>query len=76
MNKQKRIQIFETWKQNDPKQTTELEYTSNFEILIAVILSAQATDVGVNKATKVLFKFANTQEQIYAIGEQKLAEYI
>ncbi|MFV9979338.1 MAG: endonuclease III [Francisella endosymbiont of Hyalomma asiaticum] len=76
MNKQKRIQIFETWKRNDPKPSTELEYTSNFELLIAVILSAQATDIGVNKATKILFKVANTPEQIYALGEQKLAEYI
>ena len=76
MNKQKRIQIFETWKHNDPNPTTELEYTSNFELLIAVILSAQATDVSVNKATKVLYKVANTPEQIYTLGEQKLTEYI
>ncbi|ASG68173.1 endonuclease III [Francisella halioticida] len=76
MNKQKRIQIFETWKQNDPNPTTELEYTSNFELLIAVILSAQATDVSVNKATEILYKIANTPEKIYSLGEQKLAKYI
>ena len=76
MNRQKRIQIFETWKKNDPHPTTELEYNSNFELLIAVILSAQATDVSVNKATQILYKIANTPEAIYALGEQKLAQYI
>lgn len=76
MNRQKRIQIFETWKKNDPHPTTELEYNSNFELLIAVILSAQATDVSVNKATQILYKIANTPEAIYDLGEQKLAQYI
>ena len=76
MNKEKRTAIFEIWKQNDPKPTTELVFASTFELLIAVILSAQATDVSVNKATEVLYKVANTPESIYALGEEKLAFYI
>ena len=76
MNKEKRSAIFEIWKQNDPKPTTELIFASTFELLIAVILSAQATDVSVNKATKVLYKIANTPESIYALGEEKLTFYI
>lgn len=76
MNKQKRTKIFEIWRENDPKPTTELEFNSTFELLIAVILSAQATDISVNKATEVLYKVANTPEQIYALGEEKLASYI
>ena len=76
MNKQKRTQIFKIWQENDPNPTTELEYSSTFELLIAVILSAQATDVSVNKATEVLYKVANTPEQIFALGEEKLASYI
>lgn len=55
---------------------TELEYSSNFELLIAVILSAQATDVSVNLATRKLFPVANTPEAIYALGEDGLKEYI
>ncbi len=76
MNKEKRTAIFEIWKQNDPKPTTELEFNSTFELLVAVILSAQSTDVSVNKANEVLYKVANTPEQIYALGEEKLAFYI
>ena len=76
MNKEKRTAIFEIWKQNDPKPTTELVFSSTFELLIAVILSAQATDVSVNKATKVLYQVANTPESIYSLGEEKLAFYI
>ncbi|GAB4224447.1 MAG: endonuclease III [Francisella sp.] len=76
MNKEKRIKIFKTWQKHNPNPTTELEYNSNFELLVAVILSAQATDVSVNKATRVLFKVANTPEKIYALGEEKLAQYI
>ncbi len=76
MNKEKRTKIFEILKANDPNPTTELEYSTTFELLIAVILSAQATDVGVNKATKILYKVANTPEQIYALGYDKLCEYI
>ena len=76
MNKQKRTAIFEIWKENDPKPTTELAFTSTFELLIAVILSAQATDVSVNKAMEVLYKVANTPEQIYALGQEQLTQYI
>ncbi|MGQ4005549.1 endonuclease III [Francisellaceae bacterium CB300] len=76
MNKEKRTAIFKIWQENDPNPTTELEYSSTFELLIAVILSAQATDVSVNKATEVLYKVANTPEQIFALGEEKLASYI
>jgi endonuclease-3 len=76
MNKEKRTAIFEIWKQNDLNPTTELVFASTFELLIAVILSAQATDVSVNKATQVLYENANTPEAIYALGEEKLASYI
>lgn len=76
MNKQKRIEIFTRWRDNNPAPTTELKYSSPFELLISVILSAQATDVGVNKATDKLYKTANTPEAIYALGEEKLKSYI
>lgn len=76
MNKQKRQEIFERLRAENPNPQTELEYNSTFELLIAVILSAQATDVGVNKATRKLFPVANTPEKIYALGEDGLKEYI
>lgn len=76
MNKEKRTQIFATWKELNPKPTTELEYSSTFELLIAVILSAQATDVGVNKATAKLYPVANTPEKIFELGEAGLREYV
>ncbi len=76
MNKQKRQEIFERLRAENPNPETELEYTSTFELLIAVILSAQATDVGVNKATRKLYPVANTPEAIYALGEDGLKEYI
>ena len=76
MNKDKRHQIFSRLQQANPAPTTELAYNSPFELLIAVILSAQATDVSVNKATKPLYKVANTPEKIYALGEKKLKGYI
>lgn len=76
MNKLKRIEIFTRWRANNPKPTTELNYSNPFELLIAVILSAQATDVGVNKATDKLYPVANTPEKIYALGEKKLKSYI
>jgi len=60
----------------DPRPTTELAYTSPFELLVAVILSAQATDVGVNKATRRLYPIANTPEAILALGEDGLKPYI
>lgn len=76
MNKQKRTEIFSRLRAENPNPTTELEYSSPFELLIAVILSAQATDVGVNKATAKLYPIANTPKKIYALGEEKLKEYI
>lgn len=76
MNKDKRLQIFERFKADNPNPTTELEYTSPFELLIAVILSAQATDVSVNKATAKLYPVANTPEAIYALGVDGLKHYI
>jgi endonuclease III len=76
MNKQKRIEIFERLKQNNPAPTTELNFQSNFELLIAVMLSAQATDVSVNKATDKLYPVANTAESILKLGEQGLKQYI
>lgn len=62
MNKQKRSEIFSRLKAEDPKPTTELEYTTPFELLVAVALSAQSTDKGVNKATRKLFAVANTPQ--------------
>ncbi|WP_119329339.1 endonuclease III [Cysteiniphilum halobium] len=76
MNKAKRQKIFEIWQRNNPNPTTELNYNSDFELLIAVILSAQATDVSVNKATDKLYPIANTPEAILALGEDRLMAYI
>jgi endonuclease-3 len=76
MNKAIRHQIFTRWRENNPNPTTELEYSTPFELLIAVILSAQATDVGVNKATRKLYPIANTPEQIAALGVDGLKTYI
>lgn len=76
MNKEKRIRIFTRLKHQNPSPTTELVYQTPFELLIAVILSAQATDIGVNKATKKLYVVANTPETIYALGLKRLKPYI
>ena len=76
MNKQKRIEIFSRLRDDNPEPTTELNFSNTFELLIAVILSAQATDKGVNKATKILYPIANSPEAIYALGEVGLKEYI
>ena len=76
MNKQKRIEIFSRLREANPSPTTELNYSTPFELLIAVILSAQATDVGVNKATAKLYPVANTPEAILALGVDGLKEYI
>ncbi|MDG5498801.1 endonuclease III [Marinobacter sp. BGYM27] len=76
MNKQKRTAIFERLRAANPNPTTELVYSSPFELLIAVILSAQATDVGVNKATARLYPVANTPAAILALGVDGLKEYI
>ena len=76
MNKHKRFEIFSRLRAENPKPTTELNYSSDFELLIAVILSAQSTDVGVNKATDKLYPIANTPKQIYALGVDGLVNYI
>ncbi len=76
MNKQKRQWMFERLRQQNPHPTTELEYQSPFELLIAVLLSAQATDVSVNKATRLLYPVANTPEKILVLGVEGLIPYI
>jgi endonuclease-3 len=76
MNAQKRFEIFSRLKQANPNPTTELNYSSTFELLISVILSAQATDKGVNKATEKLYAVANTPETIYKLGETGLKKHI
>ncbi|MFA5959039.1 MAG: endonuclease III [Tatlockia sp.] len=76
MNKQTRRAIFERFRANNPKPTTELIYHSPFELLIAVILSAQATDVSVNKATKTLFSVAHSPQELLALGEETLKSHI
>jgi len=76
MNKQTRQTMFERFRAANPKPETELEYTTPFELLIAVLLSAQATDVGVNKATRKLYPVANTPAAILALGEEELKTYI
>ena len=76
MNADKRREIFERLRQANPHPTTELEYTTPFELLIAVILSAQATDVSVNKATRKLYPVANTPAAIHALGVDGLIPYI
>lgn len=76
MNKEKRTEIFSRLRDANPQPRTELEYHSPFELLVAVVLSAQATDVSVNKATRKLYPLANTPEAIFALGEEGLKEYI
>ena len=76
MNKLKRTEIFTRLQAEDPKPTTELEYSTPFELLVAVALSAQSTDKGVNKATRKLFAVANTPESILALGVTGLKKYI
>lgn len=76
MNRDKRIEIFELLKNENPAPKTELNYTSPFELLISVILSAQATDVGVNKATAKLYPVANTPQTILELGIEGLKDHI
>ena len=76
MNKAKRTAIFQRLQANNPSPATELNYHSPFELLVAVILSAQATDVGVNKATDKLFPVANTPATILALGEHGLTPFV
>jgi endonuclease-3 len=76
VNKEKRCAIFARLRKQNPRPTTELDYVNHFELLISVILSAQATDIGVNKATAKLYPVANTPEQITELGVTKLKSYI
>ncbi|MBA2778913.1 endonuclease III [Billgrantia kenyensis] len=76
MNAQKRYEIFTRLREHNPNPTTELEWSTPFELLTAVLLSAQATDVGVNKATARLFPVANTPQAIMELGLEALKEHI
>jgi endonuclease-3 len=76
MKREHVAELFRRLRELDPNPTTELKYDTPFELLVAVILSAQATDVGVNKATKRLFPVANTPKKILALGEERLKQYI
>jgi len=76
LNKIKRVEIFKRLKAKNPEPTTELIYSSPFELLVSVILSAQATDISVNKATDKLFLVANTPEEIIKLGVTKLKKFI
>lgn len=76
MSRKKRVEIFRRFKARNPHPTTELKADTPFELLVAVILSAQATDKGVNKATARLFKVANTPDAILPLGEEGLISYI
>ena len=76
MNKNKRTEIFRRLRAADPAPTTELRFSNTFELLISVILSAQATDVSVNKATEQLYRVANTPEAILALGVDGLKKHI
>ena len=76
MNAHQRAEIFRRLREANPRPTTELEYATAFQLLIAVMLSAQATDVGVNKATRRLFPAAGTPQALLDLGEEKLKSYI
>lgn len=76
LTKQTIHQMFANFAANDPEPQGELDYVNEFTLLVAVVLSAQATDVGVNKATKALFEIAPTPELMYGLGEEKIRDYI
>lgn len=76
MNKEKRLEMLTRLRDDNPEPTTELNFTSPFELLIAVLLSAQATDVGVNKATAKLYPVANTPQAILDLGLDRLISYV
>jgi len=76
MKLEKRVELFTRLQKANPNPTTELQYSSPFELLVAVLLSAQATDIGVNKATRKLFAIANTPTDILALGLDSLMEYL
>jgi len=76
MNKAIITKIFSRFRQANPKPVTELEFTNEFTLLVAVVLSAQATDKGVNKATPALFKAASTPQKMLALGEDRIRNYV
>tara|TARA_B100000029_G_scaffold510756_1_gene603035 strand:- start:137 stop:769 length:633 start_codon:yes stop_codon:yes gene_type:complete len=76
VNKRQIVQLYQTLADITPDATTELQYTSTFELLVSVILSAQATDISVNKATEKLYRVANTPKAIHDLGLRKLKTYI
>ena len=76
MNSSKRREIFTRFRAANPHPTTELQYSTPFELLVAVILSAQATDVSVNAATRILFPVANTPQSLLNLGEENLRSYV
>ncbi len=76
MNKKKIDAIFTVWQRANPHPQTELVYGNNYTLLVAVVLSAQSTDIGVNKATKALFAVADTPQKMLALGEEALKKYI
>jgi len=76
VKKEKIDQIFTIWHKENPEPKTELNFSNNYTLLVAVVLSAQSTDVGVNKATKELFKVADTPQKMLKLGEAKLKKYI
>ena len=76
LSEQEMIEIFRRWRDANPAPVSELEYVNPFTLLVAVVLSAQATDKGVNKATGPLFKVADTPQKMLALGEEGLISYI
>lgn len=76
MNRKNTDKIFEIWQEGDSHPKTELVYSNNYTLLVSVVLSAQSTDVGVNKATKELFKIADTPQKMAKLGEENLKKYI
>lgn len=76
MNKKKIEAIFSIWQKANPHPKTELIFSNNYTLLVAVVLSAQSTDIGVNKATKALFEVADTPQKMLKLGENKLKKYI
>ena len=75
MNQHIRTEMFKRWREANPHPTTELQFSTPFELLIAVLLSAQATDVGVNKATAKLFPVANTPQAMLDLGLEGIMQY-
>ncbi len=76
MKKKQIDEIFEIWQKENPRPKTELNFVNNYTLLVAVVLSAQSTDVGVNKATKALFAKVDTPQKMLELGEEKLKKYI